>query len=64
MTGYETLHIPPRESALTLSDWKFEQGPMVLLAPVRLTWRERLLSWPWRPWMAEALKEVKRGVDF
>lgn len=23
---------------------------------VRRTWRERLLSWPWRPWVSEELR--------
>jgi hypothetical protein len=31
---------------------------------IRRSWKERLLSWPWKPWKAEKLKKaLEEGKD-
>lgn len=36
----------------------------VLLQRRRLSWRERLLSWPWRPWVSHRTELQARWTDY
>jgi len=36
-----------------------EQGELVMV--YRRSWMERLFSWPWRPWVTEAIKPTLLG---
>lgn len=31
-------------------------GGTIVRERIRRTWRQRLLSWPWRPWVAYTVK--------
>lgn len=46
----------------TLGDLKVCANPSMLVVKdakvVRRTWRERLLSWPWKPWASQRLEAV------
>ena len=61
-----TEHREGTQDQGTLCGCKLYANPALLtihkVEPVRRTWRERLLSWPWKPWVAERL-EITMAPD-
>lgn len=46
------------------SEYTYKQDPTILaMLRVKRSWRDRLFTWPWRPWVAYEPRTFKYVLD-